>query len=238
MDIRSYSERLGSFVAFMASNRVQDAATAKDALKDILSDREAGAAFDAFCASAGIDLMRTPSLSVMRVFASDHASPFAFTADDTRRAFRSQDQQELYAFALLCAITAFYPTRAALNAGERLDVEVKDVLQVVKTMIDFVKSQSTGNSPEDLETLASRFDALSDDTSSESTEKGFKLRYVRKALDALVGERLVTLNDGRYVATEALRLLAVDRINTLKSQMSQIISDFHDRIEAETQAEE
>jgi hypothetical protein len=234
-ELDEFASRVGVLVAYMASRRVADEAAAKAAVKLLRADPETSAALDAFCDATGIELMHNPSVSVLRVFPSDRSSAFACDAEEIRKVAKiaKGERADIPAFFILSTIAAFYPSRSALNQGHRIEVTVDDVLQMVQSMVEFAGEQP-GDHTDPLSILASRLNDLSDDTGETSKVKGFKSTYAERALATFEDQGYaVKVEGGRcYMATETLRMLAVNRVNYLKGQLSQILSDFHDHIEA------
>ena len=235
MDIDKFAENLGHFVAYMASRKQQDEGSAVSSLRAILQDSEAATAFESFCETAGIDVMKNGTLSVVRVFPNGVDSPFSYDAEDFKKGVKGDDRS-MYAFAMLCTLATFYPSRAAINQGHRAEVTTDTVIAMVREMTDYADSYAGKRGSESLPVLADRFKLLSDDTGETTRNRGFKSTYVESALRQLKDHGLVKVVDGGkyYMPTEALRLLAVDRITALKGQLSQILSEFHDAVEAGT----
>jgi len=233
MDINTYSKNIAAFIAFAMTGKKSDRAAAVDALREIRSDSAAAKAFSTFCEEAGVDVMANASLSVLAVFPTSSTSPFAYDAADIRRMSVGGDKPDLSGFAMLCVLGTFYPSRNALNNGIRQDVTVENVLGMIDKMIAFADARRADYGDEDVVVLADRFRILSDDVGSGPKDKGQKATYVLKALDNLVkGDFVKEVDGGRYYTpTDALQMLAVERLNTIKTKLGNILSDFLDASE-------
>jgi hypothetical protein len=233
MDINTYSKHLAAFVAFAMSGKKTDRAVAVDALREINGDRGAAQAFAIFCEDAGIEVMTNATYTVMSVFPSSGASPFAHDASEIRKMSVGGERPDLTGFAMLCVLGAFYPSRNALNTGVRQEVTVENVIGMIDKMIAFADTRRELYGEEDVVLLADKFRVLSDDVASNQKDKGQKATYVLKALDNLVkGDFVKEMDGGRYfLPTDALRMLAVERLSTVKTKLGGILSDFLDEAE-------
>lgn len=239
MDLQTYSQHLGTFFACVASRKKSDEQSAAVAFRELRNDREANEAFNAFLENAGLQVVSNHSATALRVFPADSSSPFAYDAEDFKRAGKTPDRP-LLGFVTLCVLAAFYPTRSALNQGLSLEVTVEKVIAMINSMISYAEESARMYGDDVLPKLAERFKKLSDDVDGPK-DSGRKATHISKCLSMLVEDGLVSAMDGGryYLPTESLRLLSVERVEKLKTTtLGQILSDYYDQNETLNDNEE
>lgn len=204
----------------------------KEAFSFIVSDDEASEAFRVLAEGMGLVPIISPLGSSIAVVPTDTSSPFATKVSDIRRRLRDGEKPEIFGFFALATVAAFYPTRESISFSSVNSVTEKDVLDMVKALVEFAKVEAgEGGEGDRAAILANRIEAMPD--SGKSDGGSFRDFYVKAALKHMVESRLVQERtsdaETTYHATSLLRDIALNRLNESTLQMAELLNRYHDK---------